>query len=104
VADELHVVGVTADGRLLHAIRRRDGDWQEFRDVGRAAGRPGEVFVRAGAAVAGGDLHVCATDKDGRLWHTIRTPGGEWQAFRDAGREARAPGAFADVVCAGPPS
>ncbi|RAG31750.1 hypothetical protein DN554_30570, partial [Burkholderia multivorans] len=54
MADELHVVGVTEDRRLLHAIRRPDGGWQEFRDVGREAGRPAEGFTSAGCAVVAG--------------------------------------------------
>ena len=101
MADELHVVGVTGDGRLLHAIRRPDRGWQEFRDVGREAGRPGEAFSAAGCAVVAGDLHVCAVTRDGRLWHTVRQPDGDWQDLNDATREARGQADFVQVACAG---
>ena len=101
MADELHVVGVTEDRRLLHAIRRPDGGWQEFRDVGREAGRPAEGFTSAGCAVVAGALHVCAVTKDGRLWHAVRQPNGDWQDFEDANRVAKGLADFAQVACAG---
>jgi hypothetical protein len=101
MADDLHVVGVTADGRLLHAIRRADRGWQEFRDVGAAAGRPAEGFTSASCAVVAGALHVCAVTRDGRLWHAVRQPDGDWQDFGDATAAARGPTDFAQVACAG---
>ena len=98
MGDELHVVGVAADGRLLHTIRRPNRGWQEFRDVGRAAGRPGEAFAAASCAVVAGELHVCAVAKDGRLWHTVRRTNGDWQDFNDASREAKGPADFVQVA------
>jgi hypothetical protein len=82
IGKELHVVGVTNDGKLWHAIRR-SGGWEVFRDVRAAVGGPSEGdgwFTRVSVAAVGGVLHVAAIDRDHRLWHTIRFAN-SWQPF-----------------------
>lgn len=105
VAGEFHVVGVSSDGSLWHTIRHAGG-WDQFRNVEDAAGRPATgsgVFKRVAAAEVIGELHVCAIDDQGKLWHTIRHPS-SWQAFGDVASKTGGPadnGAFIDVGCAG---
>lgn len=48
------------------------------------------------------ELHVCATNDAGRLWHTIRRADGSWTAFGDVRAVTGGSGFFADVACASP--
>lgn len=70
-----HVFGVTADGGLWHTIVGE----QDYLDVDKLAtgGVPwkGTVMDAACAADDDGNLHVLVV-ADGKLWHTVRSPGG----------------------------
>ena len=80
----LHVCAVNAAGRLWHTIRFDDGTWQPFGDVEGQVGDMGTLREAAAAAAVGEDLHVCAVNAQGRLWHTIRFGAdGTWQLFGD---------------------
>ena len=99
---ELHLVGLTADGRMWHTIRRADGSWQPFfGDVkGQESNDPG-FFSAVGCAGVGGDLHVVSLTDDGWMWHTIRRANGKWQPFFGdvKGQESNDPGFFSSVSC-----
>lgn len=86
--DELHVVGVTDDGRLWHTIASGVGvtlglfgSWTPFDDVENHIGDLGE-FVKVDAAANGGQLHVVGVTRTGRAWHSIRIPA-QWRAAED---------------------
>jgi hypothetical protein len=97
VYGELHVCGVTADGRLWHTIRYRDGSWQLFGDVEGPAGDMGAVRDVACATTMENQLHVAGTTTNGRLWHTIRYRDGSWQKFGDVEEQAGDRGKFVGV-------
>jgi len=102
--DDLHVVSLTADGKLWHTIRFADGTWNPtFGDVkAQEANDPGP-FLAAVCTAAGNDLHVVGLTADGKLWHTIRFANGSWQpTFGDVkAQETNDPGPFAAFGCAG---
>jgi Astacin (Peptidase family M12A) len=105
VGDDLHLCGVTNEGRLWHTIRFADGSWQDFRDVEPVSGERGN-FVKIACAGIGNDLHVCGVTSDGHLWHTIRHPGtsrdnGPWDAFGDIEGQTGDRGFLLDIGCAG---
>jgi hypothetical protein len=97
---ELHLSGVTANGRLWHTIRRSDGSWTEFGDVEGQAGDRG-AFVTVGIAGLADELHLSGVTADGRLWHTIRRSDGSWFGFGDVEGQAGDRGAFVTVGIAG---
>jgi hypothetical protein len=70
-----HVFGVTADGGLWHTIVGEQ-DYLDM-DVHGTHGVPwtGTVVDAACAADDDGNLHVLVV-ADGKLWHTVRSPGG----------------------------
>jgi hypothetical protein len=80
VGADLHAVVRTADGGLYHAIRRPDGSWTGWGDIGREAGVPGTAAAVAVTA-SRNTLHVAITTTDGGLFHTIRFTDGTWQPF-----------------------
>jgi hypothetical protein len=104
VNGELHVCAAThreytvnfevhVEGGLWHTIRKADGRWLTFGDVKGQAGDRGPVksqtygIIRETVACAAvkGELHVCAVNSDGSLWHTIRHADGSWEPFRNVG-------------------
>jgi hypothetical protein len=86
---DLHVCATDSNGGLWHTIRIANGSWPVgFRDVEaelRRTGLPslGATPMIACATNAQGDLHVCAIDGQGGLWHTIRLANGSWVRFGD---------------------
>ncbi|BCJ40706.1 hypothetical protein Aiant_13630 [Actinoplanes ianthinogenes] len=104
VSGELHVVGLTNDGKMWHTIRHADGSWTPaFGDVkGQESNDPGH-FTAVGCAGVNGELHVVGLTDDGKMWHTIRHADGSWQPFFGdvKGVESNDPGYFTSVGCAG---
>ena len=96
VAQPVHAIGTTADGKLWHTIRQPNGSWQPFGDVTQQAGQIGAVSNVA-TAFDGSNLHVVATTQDGRIWHTVRQPNGSWHPFGDVASEAGKKGFFIAV-------
>jgi hypothetical protein len=101
VGGELHVVLVNAKGNLHHTIRHDIG-WQSLGNVRDVAGPPflqGKITA-AGAGTLNGELHVCVTTEDGRLYHTIRHTS-TWQFFGDVMEKTGTPpnAFFVDVAC-----
>jgi hypothetical protein len=91
---DLHVCALDGQGDLWHMIRLANGSWTGFWDVQaelRRTDNPslGPTPVVACATNAQGDLHVCALDVQGGLWHTIRLANGSWTGFGDVEAELR---------------
>jgi phosphatidylserine/phosphatidylglycerophosphate/cardiolipin synthase-like enzyme len=102
--NDLHVVGVGADGHLWHTIRHGDGRWsKDFGDIGAqsAGGPPG--FSAVGCAGTGEELQVVGVGTDGQLWHTLRHHDGSWQqAFGKVEDESGGgASAYTAVACGG---
>src|SRR5215218_9215528 len=82
---DLHVLVVTPDGTLCHALRYgagagpKIGRWTDLADVATVVspppGSPGGIGpIRAVTAATDGlNLHVLAATEDGKLWQTVRT-------------------------------
>lgn len=105
VGTDLHVLGITSDGKLWHTIRSKAG-WQELREVASAVSGP-RSFTRVAAATVGNDVHVLVIDAEKQnLWHTIRYGNNTWQNFfGDVLRVIHTPedgdAKFIDVAAAG---
>lgn len=79
---EIHVVGITPDGKLLHTVRYNNGSWQYFfGDVEQWW--TGEVghFTSVSCAGVNNELHVIATTTSGKILHTRRLNNGNWQPY-----------------------
>lgn len=87
VGGELHAVVRTADRGLWHAIRRSDGTWTGWGDIGGEAGVPGAADAVAITA-SRNTLHTAIITTDRGLFHTIRFADGTWQRFSDVKGEA----------------
>jgi hypothetical protein len=105
VNGELHVVGLTDDGRMWHTIRHADGSWQPFfGDVKAQESNDPGYFTAVGCAGVSGELHVVGLTDDGAMWHTIRLAGGTgWQPFFGdvKAQESNDPGYLTATGCAG---
>ena len=107
---DLHVTGVTSDGKLWHTIRFANGSWEpSFGDVkAQESNDPGPLYA-VDCAADGDDLQVISatnvldTTNGGKLWHTIRFANGSWEpSFGDVkAQESNDPGLFyEDIACA----
>ncbi len=99
VNSELHVSGITNDGRLWHSIRRSDGRWTPFGDVKGQAGDRGRAMAVASDGT-GSELNLCIVTSDGHLWHSIRRADGRWTPFGDVEGQSGDRGLFVEVDCA----
>jgi hypothetical protein len=107
-ANNLHVCAIDQQNGLWHTLRRAEGAWPnafgdvqaEIRKVGPNQGI-GPTPRVACAASASGNLHVCAIDQQGFLWHTIRRSDGRWPfAFGDVQGQAGSIGLpLGEVTC-----
>lgn len=86
--EDLHIFGVTSDGKLWHTARQPDRTFSGFRNVGTEAGMPGK-FVRVATGGANGLIQVAAVTDDGHLWHSIYTTlTGKFTPFGDVETQA----------------
>jgi hypothetical protein len=108
--EELHICGVTQDGKLWHTLRSfRIGSlaWLPFAEVqALSADGPGQftkVSIAQGISDSQGiqDLHVF-TQAAGDLWHTLRfsNPSGWQSAFDPVEKQTGDPGSFGSISCA----
>jgi len=86
--DDLHVCVIDKNGKLWHTIRWASGEWPEpFGDVqaetSKVGPNRGQLSRIACAINIHEELHVCAVDVNGGLWHTVRMASGRWTAFGD---------------------
>lgn len=81
---QVHMVGATSQGRLMHTFRNADGSWQNFfGDIESQSGERGN-FVDTDCAIGTEGLHVCGVTDTGRLYHTLRNNNGGWlTSFND---------------------
>lgn len=102
VGDNLEILAVTTDGRLLHAIRYANGSWiNSFTQVCPNANTSiKRVSCADSARITNGQdqtLEICAVATDGRLLHTFRNSNGVWQNW--FGQLLENAGTFEDVDC-----
>jgi hypothetical protein len=102
--EEMHICGVTDDGKLWHAIETAPFVFTSFADVQNAISQVGQ-FIRVDCAGNGSQLQLVGVTKDGRAWHTIRVPSGAWQPFENVADQANSngllntfTGSFGDVA------
>jgi hypothetical protein len=96
IGNDLHVVGLAANGNIWHTIRFPPGfpnpfDWQPWGDVTATVAAissprlgmgiaPGSRFSEISCASIGGNLHVVGLHSNGSIYHTIRFPT-DWQPW-----------------------
>jgi hypothetical protein len=102
----VHVCAVDSTGRLSHTIRRF-GAWLRFGNVEGQAGDRGRLTHAAAATVtrdppddAIHDVHLCAVNDAGGLWHTVRNDDGSWLRFGDVEAQAGDRGRITRVAIA----
>lgn len=92
-ADQLHVCGVTTDGKLWQSRETSPGILAPFVDVQAGAGKVGE-FSKVDCAGNKSQLHLVGITRDGRAWHTILIPSGAWRPFQNVFDQAQSNGLF----------
>lgn len=80
--EQLHICGVTADGKLWHSIETSPFMFTQFGNVQDVIGKVGD-FTRVDCVGNQSQLHLVGVAKDGRGWHTMRIPSGAWQQFEN---------------------
>ncbi len=99
VNNDMHVCVTDSSGGLWHSIRFfSNAIFTPLGDVKGQTGNPGPI-ARVSTAQINGELHVCAVDTNGNLWHAIRHTN-SWTAFGDVKGQSGNPGAFIDVTAA----
>ena len=89
VNQELHLVVLDLQRRILHSIRHHDGTWDPFGDVMNAAGSPGTLLFNASLGEVDdpvtGELRLffVGVGQGGVLWLTIRDRSGNWTAIEN---------------------
>ena len=102
VGDDLHVCGVTNDGKLWHTMYSSPNNWTPFEDVGALSTNAPGPFTAVTLAEGDTDLHVLA-QVGADLWHTMRSsnPPGWQSAFDNVKAQAGDPGSLSSVDCTG---
>ncbi len=100
---ELHVCGVTDDGRLWHTFRSSQNNWLPFEEVQTTFANNPVTFADVSIAAEDGNLQIFA-QAGGDVWHTVRfsqPPG--WQPVFDSlkAQTGNDPGSFELISCAG---
>ncbi|WP_189533861.1 trypsin-like serine protease [Streptomyces roseolilacinus] len=98
INQDTHVLAIDSQGKLRHSIRRADGSWTAFGDVGAVAGVLGNLR-QVSAVSIGHDLHVVAL-ADNKVFHTRRDAAGNWTRFGDVSGAAGPIGAVTSVATA----
>jgi hypothetical protein len=82
---KLHVCAVARSasgrfGQIWHTIRLANGSWvSQFGNVNDEESNGDTLrFYTVDCTTVGEDLHVCAVDTNGIIWHTIRLANGSW--------------------------
>lgn len=74
---ELQVAVATGAGRLMHTLRRTDGNWSPWGDVEAFAGNPGGA-LSVSATEVNGVFHLVANYGFAGVRHSTRLPDGNW--------------------------
>ena len=94
---ELHVCGITNNGKIWHTVRATNGTWLPFGEVELLAGDIGTATDVDCTAVSG-NLHVVASNSVGGLYHTVRRmEDGSWTPFGNVKAFAGDPGSVSGV-------
>jgi hypothetical protein len=89
---DLHLCGITLDGRLWHTLRLLDWyfpifliqSWTPFREVHDNQGFRAGTCSRVACRTSGETLHVCALgDQNDPIWYITRHPDGVWDEHFD---------------------
>ncbi|MEU5717476.1 S1 family peptidase [Streptomyces sp. NPDC020403] len=96
VAGDLHVVLTSVTGEKKHAIRKADGTWSRFGDLGDELGR--DTTIGVDATAVNGELQAAVVTTGGKIKHTVRHADGKWDATEQV---VGYPGAPATVALTG---
>lgn len=78
VAGDLQIVITSVTGEKKHAIRKVDGTWSKFGDLGDELGR--DTTTGVDATAVNGELQTAVVTTDGKIKHTVRHADGKWDA------------------------
>ena len=99
---DLHVLGVTSTGQLLHTIRFSNGGWQSyFGNVLAVIGNSANVGTVTSVACDGNyltGLQVAVTTSRGDAFRTTRSSDGQWDPWESITNRAGNPGRLTDVA------
>ena len=97
---ELHVCGITDDGKLWYTNHFFDPPWLPFTNVSAITKNAPKALKDVSIAEVSGTLHVFV-QAGGNLWHTTRsTDPPYWQStFDDIKQQASNPGTFDAISC-----
>jgi len=100
---ELHILGVTQDGKLLHTSRLQQSEWQPFDDLTTSIGDSGGKFQAVGGNEFRGTLDICVIvhtkQRQQRILHTSRGSNGIWNSFEDVNALTGFSGSFISADC-----
>ncbi|MEU3723606.1 M23 family metallopeptidase [Streptomyces sp. NPDC031705] len=89
VNGDTHVLAVSNEGKLYHALRFADRSWTGFGDVAGEAGTLANI-TQVAAVSSGTEVQVVVV-ADGKVYHTVRRANGTWAPFGAVGAPGAAP-------------